>query len=53
KACGWFMLPIIAKTLKSDPFFKSFNTCRILQSTLGDDAVLLGAARLLLTDMYK
>ncbi|MBI3314476.1 MAG: ROK family protein [Candidatus Omnitrophica bacterium] len=47
KACGWFMLPIIAKTLKSDPFFKSFNTCRILQSTLGDDAVPLGAARLL------
>lgn len=46
KACGFFMLPFIEKVLKSDPFFKSFNTCRILQSSLGDDAVLLGAVAL-------
>ena len=46
KACGFFMLPIISKVVKADPFFRKFNTCRILQSTLGDDAVPLGAARL-------
>lgn len=46
KACGHFMLPIIARTVKSDPFFKRFNHCKILQSKLGDDAVLLGAVRL-------
>jgi glucokinase len=46
KACGSFMLPIIDKIVHSDPFFKKFNKCRILQSTLGDDAVPLGAVRL-------
>lgn len=46
KACGGFMLPIVAKEVKADPFFKKFNTCRILSSQLGDDAVMLGAARL-------
>ncbi|MBI3602022.1 MAG: ROK family protein [Candidatus Omnitrophica bacterium] len=46
KACGFFMLPIIEKNFQSDPFFKSFNRCRILQSSLGDDAVVLGAVRL-------
>ena len=39
-------LPIISKILAGDPFYKSFNTCRILPSALGDDAVLLGAVRL-------
>ena len=46
KSCGFFMLPIIEKTFQSDPFFKSFNRCRILQSSLDDDAVILGAVRL-------
>ncbi len=46
KACGPFMLPIINRIVHADPFFKKFNTCRILQSTLGDDAVPLGAVRL-------
>ncbi len=46
KACGDFMLPIVTKELNADPFFKKFNTCRILSSQLGDDAVLIGAARL-------
>ena len=46
KACGQFMLPIIGKTLAADPFFKKFNACRILPSQLGDDAVPLGAVRL-------
>ena len=46
KACGSYIVPIIQQELTKDPFFKSFNTCRILQSTLGDDAVILGAVRL-------
>ncbi len=46
KACGCFMLPIIEKAVKADPFFKQFNKCRILQSALGDDAVPLGAVHL-------
>jgi glucokinase len=46
KACGDFMLPIVDKTMHADPFFKKFNFCRILQSKLGDDAVTLGAVRL-------
>jgi len=46
KACGDFILPIVTRELKADPFFKKFNTCRILPSKLGDDAVILGAARL-------
>jgi glucokinase len=46
KSCGFFMVPIIEKALKADPFFKGFNTCRILQSSLGDDAVLVGAVAL-------
>ena len=45
KACGFYMLPIIEKALKADPFFKKFNSCRVLQSTLGDDAVILGAVK--------
>ena len=46
KACGDFILPIVAKEVKADPFFKKLNACRILTSELGDDAVMLGAARL-------
>lgn len=46
KACGYYMLPIVTKEVKADPFFKNFNTCRILSSKLGDDATMLGAARL-------
>jgi glucokinase len=46
KACGDFILPIVSQEIKADPFFRKFNTCRILSSNLGDDAVILGAARL-------
>ncbi len=46
KACGDFMIPIITRAVKADPFFKQFNKCRIIQSTLADDAVPLGAVRL-------
>ena len=35
KACGHFILPIVLKKLMPDPFFKKFNTCRILPSKLG------------------
>ncbi len=48
KSCGYFMLPIIQNAIKADPFFKKFNTCKILQSKLGDDAVPLGAVRLVM-----
>ena len=48
KACGFYMLPIIQKAVLADPFFKKFNSCQILQSQLGDDAVTLGAARLVI-----
>ncbi|MBI4309409.1 MAG: ROK family protein [Candidatus Omnitrophica bacterium] len=46
KACGQFMLPIIHQAVHQDPFFKKFNSCRILQSKLGDDAAPLGAVHL-------
>ena len=46
KSCAEFMLPTIARIVFADPFFKKFNTCKILQSSLGDDAVPLGAVRL-------
>jgi glucokinase len=46
KACGDFILPIVIKEVNADPFFKKFNKCRILSSSLGDDAAILGAARL-------
>lgn len=46
KACGHFILPIVQKQVEADPFFKQFNKCRIIQSSLGDDAVPLGAVRL-------
>jgi glucokinase len=49
KACGFYMLPIINKMVKADPFFKKFNTCKIIQSQLGDNAVPLGAVRLVQT----
>ena len=47
KACGDFIIPLVRKAVFTDPFFKDFNSCRILQSKLGDDAVPLGAVRLL------
>jgi glucokinase len=46
KACGNFVLPMVIKEINADPFFKKFNTCQILSSKLGDDAVILGAVRL-------
>ncbi len=47
EACGEFMLPIINKTFRSDPFFAKIDHCTIAPSQLGDDAVMLGAAALI------
>ncbi len=46
EACGSFILPIVNKVMRSDPFFSKFDRCRIVQSELGDDAVVLGAVAL-------
>lgn len=46
EACGDFLLPIISKTFHSDPFFAKVDTCKIVTSKLGDDAVILGAVAL-------
>jgi glucokinase len=43
EACGDFMLPVIEKALKNDPFFKRLKTPRVVRAKLGDDAVMLGA----------
>ncbi|OGX07616.1 MAG: hypothetical protein A2Z88_01760, partial [Omnitrophica WOR_2 bacterium GWA2_47_8] len=43
EACGGFILPIIRKIVHADPFFKKLPPCKIVESQLGDDAVILGA----------
>ncbi|MEI6438031.1 MAG: ROK family protein [Candidatus Omnitrophota bacterium] len=42
ESCGDHILPVIAKALKSDPFFSKLNTPKVLQAKLGDDAAMLG-----------
>ncbi len=44
EACGDFMLPLIRKAAESDPFLSNVSGCIIAKSTLGDDAIILGAA---------
>jgi glucokinase len=46
EACGRFILPIIRKTVDSDPFFSRISKCRIVESRLGDDAAVMGAVAL-------
>lgn len=46
EACGEFLLPIINKTFHADPFFAKIDKCKIVSSSLGDDAVVLGAVAL-------
>ncbi|MCB9772095.1 MAG: ROK family protein [Candidatus Omnitrophica bacterium] len=46
EACDEFLMPIINKTFHADPFFAKIDKCKIVASTLGDDAVILGAAAL-------
>jgi len=48
EACSDFILPVIKKIVDSDPFFSKFPGCQIVESTLGDDAVLLGAVALVI-----
>lgn len=47
EACGDYIVPEVRKISARDPFFKGIDACRIEQSLLGDDAVILGAVALL------
>ncbi|MFA5088990.1 MAG: ROK family protein [Candidatus Omnitrophota bacterium] len=47
EACADFMIPIIKKTAQRDPFFAKLDSCLIVKSQLGDDAVILGAVALI------
>lgn len=49
EACGDFLMPHIESVFKEDQFFKKLGGCRLLRSKLGDDAVLVGSVRQLLT----
>lgn len=46
EACGDFILPIVKKIVKSDPFFAPFDQCDVVASRLGDDAVIIGGVAL-------
>ena len=46
EACGYFMLPIIEKVIEGDPLAGARPGGRILESSLGDDAVIWGAVAL-------
>ncbi|MBF0386976.1 MAG: ROK family protein [Candidatus Omnitrophica bacterium] len=43
ESCGEYILPVVERALKQDPFFARLNTPRVLQAKLGDDATMLGA----------
>jgi len=43
EACGFYLLPIVRRSLDADPFFRKLGRCRVAAAGLGDDAVLLGA----------
>jgi glucokinase len=46
EACGDFILPIVKRAVKADPFFAPFDQCEVVLSRLGDDAVILGGVAL-------
>ena len=46
EACASFMLPIIKEVVAADPFFKKIGSCRIVESQLEDDAIILGGVAL-------
>ncbi len=46
EACGGFILPIVERVLKSDPIAGARPGGKVLESSLGDDAVVLGAVAL-------
>ncbi len=43
EACGDYMLPVVEKALKKDPFFSRLEVPKVLQAKLGDEATMLGA----------
>jgi len=43
EACGGFILPIVEKIVQADPLTGASPGGRVLESSLGDDAVVLGA----------
>jgi glucokinase len=47
EACGDFLMPGIEAAFKEDVFFKKLGKCKLVRSKLGDDAVILGAVRML------
>ncbi|MCG8430851.1 MAG: ROK family protein [Candidatus Omnitrophica bacterium] len=46
EACGDFILPIVRKAVRNDPFFAHLKPCAVEPAALQDDAVILGAVRL-------
>lgn len=46
EACGSFILPIVERVLESDPISGARPGGKVLESSLGDDAVVLGAVAL-------
>jgi len=47
EACGAFILPIVRKALDTDPFFtRTIGRCPVKAAALGDDAIVVGAAKL-------
>jgi glucokinase len=46
EACGGFILPIVEKIVQADPLAGTSPGGRVLESALGDDAVVLGAVAL-------
>ncbi len=43
EACGNFILPIVKRMIKKDPFFSRLGPCAVVPSKLEDNAVILGA----------
>lgn len=46
ESCKSFILPIVQQAIAADPLMKSQTSGRVVVSTLGDDAVVLGAVAL-------
>jgi glucokinase len=46
EACAGFILPMVRKIVDDDPFFAKVSRCKIVESELKDDAVILGAVAL-------
>jgi glucokinase len=46
EACGHFLMPLIEDIVEADPYLAEQGQTRLVQSVLGDDAGILGAAAL-------